>query len=159
METMAAKNDLKETLIRHLKGGNAFMPVEEILEKMDFNKLGERPNNLPYSFFEIFSHMRFTQKDILDYCLRKDYKAANWPEGYWPQQSAPKDEEEWKALKKSFFEDRRALEELLNTSELTTPVPSEERHSLFREALLVLEHNSYHTGQLLLILRLLDLHS
>ncbi|MGB7787004.1 MAG: DinB family protein [Salinimicrobium sp.] len=156
---MATNNELKQTLIKHLEGGEAFMPVDEMLQKITYERLGERPKNLPYSFYELFYHMWFTQKDILNYCIREDYKAHSWPDGYWPQEQSPKSKEDWKGLKNAFFDDRQALTNLLSTSELSEPVPSNPNHSFFREALLVIEHSAYHSGQLLIILRELGLHS
>lgn len=156
---METHDELKKTLVSHLEGGEAFMPVEEMLQKMEFDKLGERPKGLPYSFYELFYHMWFTQKDILNYCLKEDYKADDWPDAYWPKERKPKNEKDWKGLKNAFFEDRKALTNLLSTSELSEPVPSNNSHNFFREALLVIEHSAYHSGQLLIILRHLGLHS
>lgn len=152
---------LKEQLVRHLKGGEAFMPIEEMLKKIPFSELGKRPAGLPYSFYELFSHIRFTQKDILDYCTKSDYSSHNWPDDYWPEKKAPENEAAWESLKKDYFNEREKLSKLILSpeNELSDPVPSAEEHSLFREVLLVIEHTSYHSGQLLILLRHLGLHS
>lgn len=154
-----AGEELKNILAKHLEGGEAFMPVEKMLKQISFDRLGERPNGLPYSFYELFYHMWFTQKDILEYCLQKNYEAANWPEEYWPQKQAPQDKEEWETLKNAFFEDRKSLSDLLLSAELSDKVPSNPKHNILREILLVIEHSAYHSGQLLIILRHLGLHS
>ena len=60
--------DIRDQLARHLEGGEAFITVDVLLKEMKFEKLGERPNNLPYSFYELFYHIWFTQRDILTYC-------------------------------------------------------------------------------------------
>lgn len=152
---------IKEQLVSHLKGGHAFMPVDELLDKISFNDTGKRPAGLPYSFYEQFYHLRFTQKDILDYCWEKDYKEHTWPSDYWPAHQAASNEKEWEQLKSDFFSEREALIELILSpdNDLSDPVPSNEKHTLFREIMLVVEHTAYHTGQLLVILRLLGLHS
>ena len=149
----------KKQLEKHLFGGEAFMPVEEMLKKISFDFLGVRPKALPYSFYELFYHMWFTQRDILNYCLKPDYSAPNWPEDYWPSEVAPANPEAWERLKNAFFEDREALGKLIASEEykLSAPVPSNEEHNIFREVMLVIEHSAYHTGQLLIILRLLGL--
>jgi len=59
--------EIKDQLIKHLTGGAAFMPVEELLKFVSSETVLRRPKDLPYSFYEIFYHMRFAQKDILDY--------------------------------------------------------------------------------------------
>lgn len=151
---------LKQQLVSHLKGGEAFMPIEEMLEKIPFSETGKRPEDLPYSFYELFCHIRFTQKDILDYCTQKDYTAPAWPDAYWPKEQAPNDEAEWEEVKTNYFQERDELANLIISPEknLLQPVPSG-KHNFFREVLLVIEHTSYHSGQLLILLRHLGLHS
>ncbi len=61
---MNESHHYKARIAKHLLGGEAFMPVDEMLKLIEFDKLGIRPDDLPYSFYEIFSHIRFTQKDI-----------------------------------------------------------------------------------------------
>ena len=155
------QQETKHLLIKHLKGGEAFMPVKKILEEMEIDKLGIRPGELPYSFYEIFYHMWFTQRDIVDYCTKANYSPHEWPKDYWPNKTASENEEEWNSLKTSFFEDREKLILIIQDSRnsILTPVPGNEEHSILREILLVIEHSAYHTGQLLILLRQLGLHS
>lgn len=152
---------LRQTLIKHLDGGQAFMPIAEMLDKISFEKLHVRPHQLPYSFYELFYHIWFSQKDILEYCEKLDYKAASWPQDYWPSTRGPKDLEEWKRLKNDFLADREKLKVVITSGEydLGDPVPSNKEHSFLREILLVIEHTSYHSGQLLILLRHLGLHN
>lgn len=157
---MDPSKGIKQQLVSHLEGGEAFMPIEEMLEKITFSQIGKRPAGLPYSFYELFCHIRFTQKDILEYCTQKDYLAPNWPDAYWPKEQAPENEPEWDKVKKSYFQEREELVKLILSpeNELMEPVPSG-KHNLFREILLVIEHTSYHSGQLLILLRHLGLHT
>lgn len=158
---MSASGGIKEQLVHHLKGGEAFLPIEEFLKKIPFSDLGKRPAGLPYSFYEIFTHIKFTQTDILDYCKQKNYSPATWPDAYWPKEKAPENEAAWEKVKEDYFSERKELEQLILSSEieLSDPVPSSEKHSYLREVLLVIEHTSYHSGQLLILLRHLGLHS
>ena len=150
----------KEQLVKHLRGGEAFMPLEAFINKIPFDKLGERPHNLPYSFYELFYHIVFAQKDILKYSISEDYKTSKWPEDYWPDETAPQTEEAWEKLKKDYFDDREVFENFIMDPEtdLNLPVRNSEKHTLLREILLVIEHTAYHTGQMLIIVRLLGLY-
>lgn len=150
----------RKQLVKHLKGGNAFMPLEEIIDKINFEKLGVRPQALPYSFYEVFYHITCAQKDILEYSTSGDYKSAAWPEDYWPEKSSPESEKDWQKLRENYFRDRKTFENFILDPEndLNRPVKNSDEHTLLREILLVVEHTAYHTGQLLLILRLLGLH-
>lgn len=158
---MKAERLYKRQLEKHLFGGEAFMPVDEMLKKISFDQLGIRPAELPYSFYELFYHIWFTQRDIMEYCRDQNYSAPKWPQDYWPKKQAPANPEAWEDLKNAFFEDREKLRGLLAFDEmdLSGPVPSTKEHTFFREILLVIEHTAYHTGQLLILLRHLGLHT
>ena len=131
------------------------MPMHELLEKFSFEDVGVRMGGLPYSPYEMFYHIVFAQKDILDFCTADKYKTRKWPDEYWPDQLAPRDEKDWEALKKSYFEDRDALIRFAHTSDLSKIVKHGKDQTLLRELLLVIEHTAYHTGQLVVLARLI----
>lgn len=150
----------KEELVKHLAGGEAFMPVDKMLAEISYGKIGERPGDLPYSFYEIFYHLWFAQKDIMEYCLAENYTAPKWPEEYWPERSSPDTEAEWMELQQAFFKNQREISDYLldPATDLIKSVRPGSEHTLLREVLLIIEHNAYHTGQLLILLRELGLH-
>ena len=151
---------MKETLTKHLQSGAAFTGIDDFIDDIPFDKLGIRPQGLPYSFYEIFYHIYFAQKDILDFCTADTYGKHAWPDDYWPKKQKPDSEKDWGMLKSAFFTDRKALEEWLNSEEnkLEDVVKNGKDQTIFREVLLVLEHNAYHTGQLMILARLLGEH-
>jgi len=61
------KEQYSQLLIKHILGGNAFKKIEDILEEIPFDKIGEIPAGLPYSFWQVFEHIRIAQKDILEF--------------------------------------------------------------------------------------------
>ncbi|WP_373056804.1 DinB family protein [Zunongwangia sp. H14] len=157
---MASEKEVKKQLIKHLQGGEAYLSLGKFLDEIPFEEIGKRPQSLPYSFYELFYHIHYAQKDIIEYCTAEEYKSGNWPDDYWPENPAPESEEDWEDLKADYFECRKDFEDfILNPkNKLMEPVKNGENHSLLREIMLVIEHTSYHTGQLLVILRLLGLH-
>lgn len=54
---MTGEQQMKEQLVKHLNGGEAFMSVDEMLKEIPFSETGVRPKDLPYSFYELFYHM------------------------------------------------------------------------------------------------------
>lgn len=152
---MQEQEQIKNQLVAHLKGGEAFVPLEELLKFIPYGYLGKRTGNLPYSFYEIFFHIWYTQKDILNYCLDENYKLPEWPRDYWPETHTPKNIDSWADLKNKYFEDRDKLIKLIQdpSTDLLATIGQGKKHSLLREILLVIEHSAYHTGQLLVILR------
>lgn len=151
---------IKIELASHING-MSFMPLPEILKKIDFDKLGVRPEELPYSFYEVFYHIYFAQKDIIKFIIDEQYENPDWPDKYWPKERKPKDEQTWEALKKEYAEDCARVKTLLCSKKynLLEPVKNAtaSEQNLLREVLLILTHTAYHSGQLLLIVRLLNL--
>lgn len=158
---MNEEQKIKDQLARHLKGGEAYMPVTEMLEKISYDDINVRPANLPYSFYELFYHIVFAQKDIVKFTCSDDYIAPKWPEYYWPKEKSCKSKEDWESLKAEYITDRERLSEYLlqEGHSVTMKVKNaKEGQTLLREIILVIEHTAYHTGQLMIVLRLLNLH-
>ena len=150
----------REQLVKHLEGGLAYRAIDDFLDEIPFEKTGIRPSGLPYSFYEIFFHIVFAQKDILEYTISGNYKTKNWPEDYWPATMQPENKQVWEDLKADYFEDRKLLKDFIldTNNDLSGTIKNSEDHSLLREVLLVIEHTAYHTGQLVIIQRLLGVY-
>ncbi|QAA80645.1 DinB family protein [Aequorivita sp. H23M31] len=158
---MGKELEIRERLAKHLEGGEAFMPVTKMLEKISFEDINTRPINLPYSFYELFFHIVFTQKDIVKFTCSDDYTEPKWPEYYWPREKVCNSKEDWESLKAEYTTDRERLKKFLlsESNSLIDPVKNgKDNQSLLREILLTIEHTAYHTGQLMILLRLLNLH-
>jgi len=154
---MNQERRLKDRLKKHLQGGEAFTSLGHFLNDIPYDTVGKRPYDLPYSIYELFYHMYFAQQDIMNFCMGKHYENKNWPDDYWPTETAPKNEAEWKGLKSQFFEDRNTLASWLENEDngIMDVVQNGEDQTILREILLVMEHNAYHTGQLFVLCRLL----
>lgn len=147
---------IRDILLKHLKGGEAFLPLEEVVLKIDFTRAGERLLGLPYSAWELLYHIRYAQRDILNFCTGENYNTPDWPADYWPEKQAPSNREEWENTFSTFLKERDQLAALAtNPEKLTMVVKHGEHQTLFRELLLVIEHTAYHTGQLMILARLL----
>lgn len=138
--------------------GNAHVTFEQAIENVSFKNIGIKPNNLPYSIWMLAQHIRITQADIIDFSINSNYKELKWPEEYWPEDEMPKDESAWQRCLEQILLDRDRFIDLLNQpgTDLFTPFPHGDGQNLLREALLIADHNSYHTGEIVLIRRLLN---
>jgi uncharacterized damage-inducible protein DinB len=147
-----------DTLLELLRGGHAHATFDDAVKKLPFDKTGVRPRGAPHSAWELVEHIRIAQNDILRFSREADYASPKWPEGYWPTSPAPEDEAQWKKSIAAFHHDLKAFEKLLEerADELDKPFPWGQGQTLFREALLIADHNSYHLGQLVLLRQLLD---
>ncbi len=156
-----AKTDLEPELKTQLKalldGGQAHAKLDDAVKDMPFDLQGVVPEGLPYSAWQLLEHIRIAQKDILDFSDNADgsYKPMRWPDDYWPKDAAPPDTSAWAASAAAVKKDRIAFEKLLKDRDLTEVFPWGDGQNLLREALLIADHESYHTGELVLVRRLL----
>ena len=137
---------IRERLAKHLAGGEAFMPISEMLEKISFEDINTRPSNLPYSFYELFFHIVATQKDIVKFTCSDDYTEPKWPEYYWPKDKTCNNREDWQSLKAEYLTDRQRLAKFLldDSNSLTETVKNgKDEQILLREIMLVIEHTAY----------------
>ncbi|WP_026451939.1 DinB family protein [Aequorivita capsosiphonis] len=158
---MSEEKFIREQLVKPLEGGEAFMPLTEMLKKISFEDINTRPDNLPYSLYELFFHIVFTQKDIVKFTCSDDYTEPKWPDYYWPKEKICRNEEEWETLNAEYLTDRERIKTFLLNKEnkLTKPVKNgKDEQTLLREVTLLIEHTAYHTGQMLILMRLLNLH-
>lgn len=111
---------------------------------------GSTPNGGPLNVWAIVEHMRICQHDILTFSLNRNYRELSFPEDYWPHEESKVTSAAWHESVESFLADLFLLMELARDQErdLFAPLPHAASYTLFREILLVADHNSYHLGQL-----------
>jgi uncharacterized damage-inducible protein DinB len=148
---------LREQLVKLLRGGQAFTPLVDITQGITVEEAGTRLPELPYTIWQLIEHMRIALYDILEFSRDPSYESPEWPAGYWPSESKPTNEA---TLERSKLEIREGLEQMIHlvqdpANDLYTPFPYGDGQNLLREAMLVAEHQAYHTGQILLLRRLL----
>lgn len=159
VNAITMKNDnqvLITELEKLLRGGTAHVGFEDAIADLPEALLGQTPENLPYSIWQLVEHIRIAQADMLDFCRNPDYKALNWPEDYWPKEAAPKDKAAFECSVRSIQGDLEAFIQLLYQGDLYTPFPHGEGQTLLREALQIADHTAYHVAEIVVIRRLLD---
>lgn len=156
-------NDLekiRKELVFHLKGGNAHIKFDEVVADFPAKLRGTVPKGLPYSAWQLLEHLRIAQEDILQFCLNHDgsYSQPSWPDGYWPQKAAPPSENAWDESIKKTKSDLQKFVKLINDSksDLLTPFPWGDGQTLLREAIVIVDHNSYHLGEIVAVRRALN---
>jgi uncharacterized damage-inducible protein DinB len=149
---------LREQLVALLRGGSAHVTVIAALENFPAKLYGAKPDQAPHSAWEILEHMRIALHDLLDFCTKPEYTELTWPDDYWPKSSAPPSEAAWSASVEALQEDLKAFEDLIQDpkSNLYAEIPwATDHQTLLREVLLAGDHTSYHTGELVLLRRML----
>jgi hypothetical protein len=147
-----------------LDGGQAHVSFEDAVKDFPESGRGERPHGLPYSAWQLLEHLRLAQLDILHFSDPAvsgpggtGYKELRWPDDYWPKDPNPPSPGAWDESLKAIADDRERFEALLTAegADLYTAFPWGNGQNLLREALLSGDHNAYHTGELVLLRRLL----
>lgn len=140
-----------------LNKGNAHVSFDEAVKGVPQDLLGKIPDGLPYSIWQLVEHIRIAQWDILEFCRNTYHKSLEWPKDYWPKEPAPPHTGDWKKSIDQIHADRVAFIQLLHNAGDGLYIPFAHGHgqSLFREALVIADHTSYHTGEIILLRRLL----
>jgi hypothetical protein len=150
-------NQLREDLVKLLRGGNAHADFDSAVKGLPVTARGKRPKGVSHSPWEILEHLRIAQSDILDFSRNKNYIAPKWPDDYWPTTPTPPNANSWAKSVRAFRDDLEAMCHLVMkpSTDLFARIPHGDGQTILREALLVADHNSYHIGQLVLVRQLL----
>jgi uncharacterized damage-inducible protein DinB len=150
---------LRSQLVELLSSANAHASLDQVLANFPPEHRGTVPKGLPYSAWQLLEHIRIAQKDILDFSTNEDghYRELKWPDEYWPKDPNPPSRSAWDESVKQIRSDRERFEELLQNpkTDLAATFPWGDGQNLIREALLIADHATYHTGELLVLRRLL----
>jgi uncharacterized damage-inducible protein DinB len=154
---MTTTDPLRQQLVRYLNSSEAHASTDVALSKLAPDLRSKRPAALEHSPWELLEHIRITQHDILDFCRNPKYKEREWPKDYWPKSAAPPHADSWDASVKSYHDDLAALDAIAGDSsiDLFARIPHGDGQTYLRELLLVVDHTSYHVGQLVLIRQML----
>lgn len=154
---MGSDKTVRSLLLEQLEGRNAHVDFNQALQGLTFKQAGIRVEGIPHTIWELVEHIRIGQDDILEFCKNPEYEALDWPDDYWPEKSKPESKEQFE---KSVQEVQDGIEEMCELirnpqNNLQEPFTYGDGQTLFREAMLIVDHNAYHIGQIVLIRRLL----
>jgi len=151
-------NAVRDLLGRALGWHDAHASFEDAVKDMPAHLRGKRPEGLPYSAWELLEHLRLAQRDILDFCVDPNYKEKKkWPDDYWPASPTPPSDAAWEDSIRAVVADRKAMQKLAADTrvDLEAAIPHGSGQTYLRELVLIIDHNAYHVGQLVLVRRLL----
>ncbi len=148
---------LREHLAKLLDGRQAHVEMSAAIDKLSFEDLARKPEGAPWTLWELFEHIRIAQWDIVEFSKSAEHRSPEFPKGYWPESSQPRDAEAWEQSVASFRRDLAAMKELVLDPEvdLHAKIPHGDGQTILREAMLVADHNTYHLGQMVLVMKML----
>ena len=146
---------VQDQLLKVLDGSQAHISFDKTVEGFPGDTINTRIAQVPYSAWELVTHMYLAQHDILDFIVNADYREPKWPDDYWPDKEQQATIAEWQQTIEKFRGDLQALKDIVLDvhTDFTAELAHAPGYTIFREILIVGNHNSYHTGQLLVLKR------
>lgn len=148
---------LREQLAALLDGGNAHMTFDLIMAEMPLDAANTCPPHFNYTPWQLLEHMRRAQLDILDFIRDPDYVSPPY-EQFWPDPEELATQEEWRGSVAGFRTDLNAALELARApaTKFFSPIPHAPEYTIFRELLLIADHNAYHLGEFMALRQFLN---
>ena len=103
--------------------------------------------------------MRSAQWDILEFVRDPGHVSPPFPDGYWPRPDETATPDLWKKTVRNFSADLKAVQEIVRNTktDFFSPIPHAPGYTVFREILLVADHNAYHVAELVSLRRVLNM--
>ena len=145
----------REQLIRVLDWEEAHAGFDKAVGGLPPAKRGARAAGFEHSPWQLLEHLRLALKDILDFAQNPRYvHALEWPDDYWPKNPEPPTPAAWDESIAAFKADLEAVKAMVRDPQvdLYALVPTGKgQQTVLRAVMLVIDHNAYHVGQLLVV--------
>lgn len=148
---------MRKELAKYLSRGSAHMPLEEAARNFPKGLINSKLKGIPYAPWGLLEHIRLAQHDMLEFIRNPDYEEMNWPDDYWPDPKHKATPSQWAAAIKNYKNDLAALIALAKNGEndLFAPISGGEGQTIAKEILQTIDHASYHTGELIIMMQAL----
>ncbi len=152
---------IREQLFALLRGGNAHMSFDEVVEKFPLGKINAKLPNFTYTPWRLLEHMRIVQWDILEFVKTPGHVSPDYPSGYWPPEESTATGPQWKKTITAFRAGLKSAQELVKNpgTDFFSPIPHAKDYTVFREMLLIADHNAYHIGEIAAMRRVMNIRS
>jgi uncharacterized damage-inducible protein DinB len=153
---MSNDKAVREHVLELLEGKSAHIDLESALKDFPLERINDNVGGTPHTAWQLLEHIRIAQWDILDFCTNPDYKAMKWPDDYWPKKNGTNDK--WNESVREILSDLQEMRDLVadESIDLFAKIPWGSGQTILREALLIVDHNAYHLGQIVFIKKMLE---
>ncbi len=140
---------LRQQLTAFLRGGHAYDLFQDIVKDFPKDRINEKIPNSTYTPWRLLEHIRITQLDILNFVRNPAYKELKWPNDYWPEENKKGTYVQWNKSIAYIQRDLAEFIKILNSpkTDLNKRIPHGTGQTFLREAILIIDHTSYHLGE------------
>jgi len=145
---MQTDTALRNLLVSFLEG-EAHLSLADALKGFPVKDINVKLRNVPYTFWHLLEHIRIAQWDIVDFVKNPDYKELRFPQDYWPAPKAKATRKDWLNTIARIEADTREMIAIVKdpATDLHARIPHGDGQTILREAILIVDHNSYHIGE------------
>jgi hypothetical protein len=157
MNASDADRRVRQQLRDELTHSHAHVGCERAFAGLPREHRGARVDGQPHTVWRLLEHLRIALWDILEFSRGPQHVSPKWPDGYWPEGDAPPNDAAWEAALAGLRRDLADFCALLDdpARDLHAPFAWGDGQTLMREALVIIDHNAYHVGQVVTLRQLL----
>lgn len=152
---------LRETVAKQLRRSQAHAGLTAALDGFPAELAGRAVAGHPHTAWQQVEHLRLAAEDLVAYCRDAEYAPPEWPAGYWPASPEPPSPEAWSESCRRVLEASDQLARLVEDPDLdlfsAVPAAEKAQHHTLRAALILLDHNGYHAGQIIALRKALGI--
>ena len=155
---MDSQKQFRQQILDYLSDAHAHAPFDQAVKGLPLSAVNKKLKGMPYSFWELLEHTRLSQNDIIEFVINPKYQDKAWPEDYWPSKK-PATKAMWDKSIKSFRSDLAMLIKLVKDpkTDLLAKIPHGQGQTILREVILIIDHNAYHVGEMVVLRRMMGL--
>ena len=152
------KEKMVKALVNGLYGKNTHITPKKALEGLTPANAKIKPENDLHSCWELLHHLKIWQKAILEAIKGEEVDWKDISKNHnWPNTNYLSDDQNFIALVKTFEDGLLEAENLIKTSDFHTPMPAWDDAPILQAVLVLLQHNSYHYGQIVTVRKILGI--
>jgi hypothetical protein len=153
---MITEQNLRKELVEYLENERTHIDFAKALRDLPEKLINKKPRGVPYTFWGLLEHVRIAQNDMVEFMQTAKYPKLKWPKGYWPSPKTKATKQMWKESLAAIATDIEALKDIVKdpATDLFAPIPWGQGQTIFREVIQIIDHASYHLGELVLMRRM-----
>ncbi|MFX1506822.1 MAG: DinB family protein [Promethearchaeota archaeon] len=147
---------MKETVVKALVDGlygkNTHLNPKKVVEGLTPANAKIKPENDNHSCWDLLHHIKIWQKAILDAIKGEKVDWGDISKHHdWPSVEYLSDDQNFIGLVKMFEDGLKEAEELIKTTDLHKSMPAWDNAPVIQAIIVLLQHNSYHYGQIVAV--------